>query len=447
MATDLTQGNIRQQMFSLAWPMTLGIFAIIGFNFVDTYFVSHLGSQELAAMSYTFPVVMTVQSIAIGLSVAMSSLVSRSVGSNQIKKTREITTDGLLFSVLVVLTLTSFGYLSMDFIFRELGAKGTTLELTKSYMGIWFLNIIFVIIPVVGNGAIRATGDTKTPAVVMMIAGVVNLILDPLLIFGLWGFPKLGLQGAAIATVLSRMATLAAAIYILSYREKLIIYQKPQLSRFLENTKIFFKISLPTALSNAIVPLSILLITGLLSQYGDEAVAGFGIGTRLEGVLIVPLFGLSAGLAPFVGQNWGAKNMIRIRRAILECNRISLLWCILCCLFIFIFAPNLISQFSKNPNIISSAHFYIQILCLSFVFEGAMLFVNSALNAIGRARQALGITVVRMVFVYLPCAWMLQQSFEHQGIFIAAAIANVASGIYALRIFNRTMTSQKLFKL
>ncbi len=211
--------------------------AIILFNFVDTIFVGRLGTKHLAAMSFTFPVVFTIQSLALGLSVGTTSVISRAIGAGDHEDVRRLTTHALVLSVSLVTILALTGLFTIDPLFTLLGATPEILPLIRQYMVPWYFGVGFVVVPMVGNGAIRATGDTKTPSYVMMVAGLANVILDPLLIFGIGPFPRMELQGAAIATVIARALTFIAAIWVLRYREKILEFTVHGMAVILDSWK------------------------------------------------------------------------------------------------------------------------------------------------------------------------------------------------------------------
>lgn len=198
----LTEGVVYKQIIGMTIPMTVGLFSVIAFNLVDTFFVGQLSTSHLAAMSFTFPVVMVLSSLALGLGIGGASVISRAIGEGKRREVQRLTTDLLVLSILVVLFFVVIGLLTIDPLFRLLGAKDELLPLIKDYMYIWYVGMPFLVIPMVGNSAIRATGDATFPAMIMVISAIVNCVFDPLLIFGLAGFPRMELQGAAIATVI-----------------------------------------------------------------------------------------------------------------------------------------------------------------------------------------------------------------------------------------------------
>ena len=202
--------------------MAVGFVALNSYSIADTYFVSQLGTLPLAAMGFTFPVSFAVVAVGLGLGIGVSSVVARLLGSGDRDTVQRIATHALLLGVVLGVILTVVGLVTIVPIFRSLGADERTLPLIREYMEVYFLCAVFIIVPMLGNFAIRATGDAVVPAIILSISAAINVALDPLLIFGLAGFPRLELQGAAIATVVANGITLVAATTILARREHLI---------------------------------------------------------------------------------------------------------------------------------------------------------------------------------------------------------------------------------
>ena len=195
-ANPLLEGPIARTLVRMALPMAFGMAALILFNVVDTLYVGRLGATQLAAMSFTFPVVYMLMHVAVGLGIGLVAVVSRVIGEGDHQRVRRLTSDGLILANTVVIVLAVAGLLSIDPLYRALGAGDDLVSMIKSYMVWLYGGVGFLVIPIMGNSAIRATGDTKTPAIIMAVAGVVNIALDPLLIFGIGPFPRLGFDAA-----------------------------------------------------------------------------------------------------------------------------------------------------------------------------------------------------------------------------------------------------------
>jgi putative MATE family efflux protein len=186
---SLTEGPIGHTLFRLSVPMFFGIFSAIAFNIVDTFFVGQLGTLQLAAMSFTFPVVSLIGGLSLGLGAGASAIISRAIGRGDHQEVQRLTSDSLVLSLLIVVFFVIIGLLTMDQVFYLMGATPDIMDMVKDYMRIWYPGMAFIIIPMVGNNALRATGDTKTPMKIMLVSFIINLVLDPLLIFGLGPFP------------------------------------------------------------------------------------------------------------------------------------------------------------------------------------------------------------------------------------------------------------------
>ena len=221
----LLEGDHRIVLIKMTLPMMFGLLSVILFNLVDTLYIAQLGVQELSAISYTFPIVFSVISLGIGLSGGASALISQAIGRGDQLSAARFASHSILIAACLVITIAVLGTFTINPLFSLLGANKENLDIIKDYMYIWYPSTALIIIPIVGNGAIRATGDSVTPSFIMSISGLSNIILDPLFIFG-WGpFPRLEVEGAAIATALSYSITFFASIWILWKREKLLQFK------------------------------------------------------------------------------------------------------------------------------------------------------------------------------------------------------------------------------
>ncbi|MDJ0705561.1 MAG: MATE family efflux transporter [Leptolyngbyaceae cyanobacterium MO_188.B28] len=438
MKRRLTEGPVGSQLIKLTLPMIWGVFAIIAFNLVDTYFVGQLGTAELAAMSFTFPVVMTLGSLAMGLGVGASSVIARAIGEGDMRRVQRFTTNSLTLSLTAVILFVTLGLLTMDPLFRALGAGPDVLPLVRDYMRIWYFGMVFLVTPMVGNSAIRAAGNTLTPSIIMTLAAATNIILDPLLITGALGFPRLELQGAAIATVISRAITLVAALLVLRFKENLLSAQIPDLEETLWCWRDILTVGLPAAASSMITPISIGVITSFLAFHGPAAVAGFGVASRVESFAMIGVMALSASIGPFIGQNWGAREFKRVRLAL----RQSFLFCLGSGLFIAgglgLGARPLAMLFNQDPDVIAVAVQYLGLVPISYGAAGVIQVANSAFNAMGKPLPSILMTIARMFVLYIPLAYIGSRIAGPIGIFAAASAANLMVGLGAYGWNRRT---------
>lgn len=427
----LVEGDIRKALVSLALPMSLGIVFLIGVNLVDTYFVGQLGTDELAAISFTFPVIMLVMSASMGLGVGATSAIARAIGGGDERKVRRLTTHALILGVVIVALLSGLGLGIQRWLFGLLGAKGAVLELTLEYMTVWFWGAAFLVIPMMGSGAIRATGDAKTPMFIMMGAAIVNGILDPLLIFGFGPVPALGLRGAAIATLCARLLTLIAALWVLGPRLKMIEWELPKLAQLRSSWRAILSVGVPASLTNMLAPVATGVMTALIATHGKAAVAAWGVGSRLEGLVLIAPMALGAALTPFVGQNWGARRYDRTGEALKMCRRFVLVWGAGAWLFLVTLGDFVAQAFSKDPAVHEVLRLFFWIIPATYGAHAVVSVVSATFNAVDRAVRSTVISAMRSLVLAIPMALIGNGVAGLLGIFVGIGLATVVSGVIA----------------
>lgn len=425
--------------------MILGILSFVAFNLVDTYFVGQLGAPELAALTFTFPVIMVVFSLIQGVGIGATALISRSIGQQDNEKAARETTDSLFLAMVITGAFIVVGLLTVEPVFRLMGASEEVLPLIKDYMIPWYFALLFVTIPFVGNSAIRATGDAITPTIIMMFAVAVNAALDYVLIFG-WEdlpfvgtIPPLGIKGAAYATVISRAFTMVLSLWVLHYRERLIAWNLPAWNILKGCWKSIMYIALPTGLSRMVVPVAQGFITALLASYSEQVVAAFGIGSRIEFLGMSVLFALSASIGPFAGQNYGAGEFERIRVAVRYSNGFSMLWGLLVAIGMWFFADPIAAIFSEDPEVIAAAALFLKILPWAFGLQGIVQVTNSSLNTLGKPIPASLLMLGQMFLLYVPLAFIGAELSDLSGIYVGLALAYALGGVASYWVNRRTL--------
>ncbi|MEZ9233565.1 MATE family efflux transporter [Vibrio amylolyticus] len=420
----------------MAIPMTFGMVAILMFNVVDTFFISLLGTQALAAISFTFPVTFAINCITMGIGIGISTSLARLLGQGQAKQAAYFSTHGLILALLLVSIASLIGLLTIESLFILLGAEPHLLPLINQYMAVWYFSIPLLVIPMAGNSAIRATGDTKTPAKIMMLAGLINGVLDPLLIFGLGPFPELGIQGAAISSALSWFGALVCSLYVLINREKLLAF--PKISNLLEDWRQILRIGTPAALSNAMIPFSGAILMMLLASHGAVAVAAFGAAQRVESLLILVLMALTSALTPFMAQNLGAKNPGRSFSALFVSMRFAIVFQLIIFIMMVPLSMPIARLFSQEQQVQDLLWHYLLVVPFSYGFQGVTMMLIAGLNALHKPVLAFQWGVIRLFLLTLPIAWIGNWFYGVEGLFFGIAIGNILSGIlsylYALRL-------------
>ena len=307
-------------------------------------------------------------------------------------------------------------------------------------MVIWYPGMIAVVVPMVGNNAIRATGDTKTPSLIMLSAVFINVIMDPILIFG-WGpIPALGMQGAAIATVFSRTTTLIIAIWVLYFREQMITLQPPPIRVALSSWGRLLYIGLPAAATNMVVPVGLGIVTAMVAVYGQEAVAGLGVASRVEGFSMTLVMALSSVLGPFTGQNWGAGRLDRVKEGIRLSQQFAIVWGVVTFAALLFFGRPVAAVFNDDADVIHTIVLFLTIVPISYGLFGVLQLSNTALNTLNRPLHAVGLMVLRMFVLYVPLAYAGSRLIGIQGIFAAATVANIVAGIAAYFLLRHVLS-------
>ena len=436
---NLTNDPIKGLLIKMTLPMVFGMLGIVVFNMVDTYYVSKLGLIPVAAMTFTFPVVLVISSLAQGIGVGSSALISKAVGKKDHRNVVRYATDSLILGVTLVFIFIIIGLLTIKPLFTLLGADKETMPYIMTYMKIWYPGVIFVIIPMIGNSAIRALGDTKTPAIVMAVAAGINVVLDPILIFGLGPIDAMGIKGAAIATVIARAVTLIVSLYILIYKQKIVSLRNTSINDILVSFKDLLYIGIPNALSKMMTPIAIGVIISLIATYGKPSIAGFGIASRIEMFAMLVISALATVFAPILGQNIGARKATRVGEIIKESEKFSLLYGLVSMVILFFTGEGIASIFTDNPEAIDTITLYLRIIPLSYGIQGLFLIYTGALNVLNRPIVSSLISLIRLFALYIPLAIIGSKFFGLLGIWVALVISFVTITFAAKKVLKTAL--------
>ena len=440
---DLTTGPIWLNLLRLAGPMVFGIVAVISVSLVDTYYVGQLGTQELTALSFSFPVTLSVSSLAIGLGAGASSVVSRAIGNDNRKDGKRLATDSIVLAVLLVIAVAAIGYLSIDPLFRMLGAEGEVLDMIGRYMRIWFLAVPLLVVPIVANSIVRAVGDAFWPSAVMVSSALINIAVTPIFIFG-WGpIPAMNLEGAAIGTMVAWAFTLVGAFLLVGKKEQMLTLSAPPIADIWTSWKKVLAVGVPASFGNAVNPIGIAIVTSFLATFGDNVVAGFGVATRVESLSVIPMLALSSAIGPFSGQNWGADKHDRILGALRISYGICVAWAAVLAVFFWFAAAPIVSVFTADQNVIDEAVRYLTIVPLSVWGYGMVIIAAGGFNAIGRSKTGLAFYLTRTAVFYVPLSLIASAMSQSWYVFAAIAVANAISGILVAGYSYHTLRAEQ----
>jgi putative MATE family efflux protein len=448
---DLTQGRVAGSLARLTAPMMAGVSSSILVQMLELGFIGQLSTAHVAAITFTFPMVMVLTSIALGISIGTSSVIARSVGNRQVSAATGVTEDRgkdevarlgthsliLVFALMIVIS--GLCWLAIDPLFLAMGASPELLPLIHSYLDIYLPGTILFTTTMICGSVMRASGSANIPGAIMTIGALVNLILDPIFIFGWFGFPAMELAGAATAMTLTRFGTLVISLWYIN-ADNLVLRQR-HFSGWLRSAKRILHVGLPAMATNLIGPVTAAYITFLIADYGEAAVAGFGVANRIEAVAAMLMFALSGSIGPFVGQNWGAQMVDRVRAGVRASYMFCLFWGLLVTLPLFFFGRELASLIDGSGPVVAVAAVYLAIVPLSYGLWGVLMMASASFNALGKPLPSTALSFGRMIIVYVPLATLLNDAFGYVGIFIATALSNVLFGIVGAKWFAQRLNA------
>lgn len=427
----LTRGSIRGHLVTQTLPMMIGVAAIMSIGLIDAYFIGKLGSAQLAAISFVFPVTVAISSLGVGVMVGVNSVVARALGAGEPERATRLASFGILFALALGCVLGVAAFLLIDPLFALMQASDDLRPLIATYMAPFSIGIPLLLLQMAFSGVLRGQGEANKTSIVSISYAAANWALDPLLIHGAFGFEGFGMAGAAYATIVGWL--MAAVLGWVMIRRARI---HPSLDAlrgctFGPSLMALIRVAGPAAFSNAINPIGLSVLTSLVAIEGQAAVAGFGAAGRLQSFAVVPLLGLSGSIGAIVGQNWGACRADRSRRAFLYAGGFSLAYGLSIALLLVFASPWFAGFFTDDPDVVEQFSSYLSIAAWGYGGYGLLIIGNGALNAVDHSRFALAQSFARVFLFMLPFAWLLRESWGAEAIYAAELAANVAGGALA----------------
>ena len=432
-ANDLLQGKILPSLLKLSYPILIAMFFVTVFNVVDTFYVSRLGNDAITAMGFTFPIYMFLIAIGTGITIGISSAVARALGANEKEFAAETGKQGVILALAIGIFIGLVGIPLAPKVLIFMGASGDIFTMSYDYVRVIILAGIAKYLLHVFDGTLRGEGHTKASMRMLLVASISNIILDPFFIFGLWFFPRLEVKGAAIATGISWAI---GCLYALEYyrRGKGIFnldFRRFALRR--QHLMEIISVGAPASLNQSFLSLSLFFFNYILMRLsqGNILVAAFGIGFRVEAIMILPLVGLSAGTVIMAGQNFGAGKLKRVKEIFLLGRKFIFQVTILMGIIVIILAPYFIKIFSTDSHVVKYGSQYFQITALTYCFLGAGLLANAIFQGMGCGYPPFITILVRLIVFQVGGAFLLAFFLQlgHWGAWSAVALANVGFGI------------------
>jgi putative MATE family efflux protein len=434
----LTEGSIVGALVRLSVPIILANVLQVAYQLTDTFWAGQLSAEALAAVSLNFPINFLMVAIGGGLAIAGSVLIAQYKGRGDERAMNHVTAQTLIMVMAVAVLVSVIGYVFAEPIMRFMGAEPDVLPDAVRFMQITFIGFVFVFGFFVYQSLMRGLGVVQVPMLIVLLTVILNFALDPLFIFG-WGpIPRMGVGGAAMATISTQaLATAIGFTFLFSGRHGL----RPRLADFRPDLRVIsttFKLGLPASVEQATRALSFTLMTLLVSSFGTIAVAAYGIGMRILTLVVIPAMGLSLATTTLVAQNLGAGKLNRAEETNLVACLLSFLVPTFGGLLLFVFATPIARLFvpGSAAAIEESAHF-IRIISLPLGFIGLQQTINGTLRGAGNTLAAMVLTIVAAWVIQFPLAYVLSRHtrLEIDGIWWSIPISMIVSAIVSLMWF------------
>ncbi len=427
-------GNLFKHVSVMSLTASVGLMAVFLVDFIDMVFISMLGKAELAAaVGYAGAILFFTTSFSIGLAIAAGALVARALGEGDEGLAARRTSTSLIYGVVFSAPFAALVWLNLRFFAELLGATGNTLDLTVHYLQIIVPSLPLLMIGMMGGAILRAHGDAKRAMMATIYAGVVNAILDPILIFGF----DLELTGAALASVCARVAIAATALLpIIKYYGGLKL---PTFACLVEDLPPTLTIAFPAILTQLATPVGQAYVTRAMAEYGEAAVAGMAIVGRLTPVSFAVIFALSGAIGPIIGQNFGAKDNARVEGAFLAGIAFTALVVVGIALALFGLRGPIVALFDAEGITQELVYLFCGPLALLFFFNGVLFVANAAFNNLGRPFYSTWVNWGRHTLGTMPlvalCAW----AFGAPGVLIGQALGGVVFGTVAFLLARKVI--------
>jgi len=438
LAIVMQQRELAITLWRQTWPMAIGVLALLGFQLVDSAFIARLGTAPLAAQSFTFPLSFLIIGIQVGMGIAIAALISRALGAGEEARAQRLNSLVLMAGGGVIGLLAIALWVFHVPIFRLLGADETTLSYIRVYWGpqlfsAWLGALLYFMYSV-----FRAHGDTRLPGKMMVLSSIINLVLDPLLIFGVGPWQGWGLPGAAWATAIAFSVGLLVTSRRLLRRQWATQHGLWQEAK--RSWRPFTGIAAPAMVSQLMPPLAAMLAISVVAGLGDTQVAAWGLASRLETLSLMVILAMTMSLPPWLGRCYGAGDWGQIQQLMRLAIKVALVWQLSLGVLLALVAPWLAMALAGNPDVQSELTLLIRFLLPSYAALGVCMLVVSAGNALGWPLRAMLLSSARLFICYLPCLWLGSQFFGWWGLAAGAAVGNLLAGMMAWQVMRRILS-------
>lgn len=430
---------VNKLLISMALPMMISMLVQALYNIVDSMFVAQISENALTAVSLAFPAQNLMIAIGTGTGVGINALVSRSLGERNQERANLIANNGLALYVISGILFAIFGLLGSNLFFRAQTDDPEIVRLGTEYLRICCLLSTAIFLQFGFERILQATGRTFYTMLTQGLGAIVNIIMDPILIFGLFGAPKLGVRGAAIATVFGQICAASLACFFNKKKNDDIVINPKKYHLQAHAVKSIYAIGIPSICMASIGSIMTFGMNKILIGFTSTAAAVFGVYFKLQSFIFMPVFGLNNGMVPIIAYNYGAKKPDRVKRTI-KLAVLSAMGIMAVGFAVFEIAPGaLLSFFDASENMLAIGAPALRIIALSFILAGFCIIAGSVCQAIGNPFYSLIVSVCRQLVVLLPVAWLLSQTGNLTLVWLAFPIAELMSLTLSIIFLRKTL--------
>ncbi len=435
----LTEGSIFRSLVRLSIPLILTNILQTAYNLTDTFWVGRLGTDAVASVSISFPIIFIIVSLGMGIAIAGSIMLAQFKGAENQKQIDHVATQTLVGVFLISIVLALAGYFLSPFIIELMHTEISVYQDAVAYLKISFIGMIAMFIFMVFQSLMKSLGNVKLPFYIVLSTVLLNLILDPLFIFGFANIvPKNGVKGAAIATVFTQAVAALISIALLVKGNNGIHIRLKRYKPDWNIIKKLFKIGIPVSVEQVSRSLGMLVMIFLVSAFGTLAIASYGIGTRIFSFVIIPAFGLGMATSTLVGQNIGALKSERAVKTVKVSMSVAFIVLSILGILLYIFAARIAGFFVPNEMLtIQESAIFIRIISVSFGFVGILIVIIGALRGAGNTKLSMLLTIFSVWILRFPLAYFLSEytHFKEIGIWLSYPATNILTAIVGLYIF------------
>jgi len=430
---DLTEGSILKTLIRLAVPVTISMMMFTIYLLVDLYFVGLLGPDAVAALSISSNAFFIHLGFSTILGTGGMALIAQAFGRKDYSHAAQVFKQSVLMALIIGILEAVTGYLIAPSYIKFFGGTGNSLQWGIQYFQIFSISFFFMLLLYVIGNCFRGMGNTKTPMIIMLQSNILNIILDPILIFGWLGLPAMGVRGAAIASLISQIYALGIYVYFIFINGAHIDVKGPwRLSRSIVGKSLY--IGIPSGVNHFLLAANLLITYRVISTYGTAALASIGIGFRILQAIYIPVIALASAMAAIIGQNFGAQKFSRLTGTLWRAWLISMIFMIGCTTICLLYSQILIGIFSNNSEVINFGVIYLRIFSIGFVMVGTIMVASSAFQGLGKTYPSLvGAVVDNALFAGLVFTLPVYFSWGIQSVWwIKLATAAVETAVVAV---------------